>query len=63
MMEPEEIYYECEENDNYIKVITIGGKLDEIRIGCSWLPEEGESIIGADDLCKALSMARIAIIP
>lgn len=58
----EEIYYECQENDNYIKVITINGVLDEVRVGCHLCREAGESVIGAHDLENAFKMARIGIL-
>ena len=46
--------YDCEENDNYIMVRSEDGELDEIGVGCEWLPEHGETVIGIKDLNNAL---------
>jgi len=53
--------YVCEENDNDIKIVlkdTDNGKeIDELWIGCHWLPSDGWSVIGFTDLCAALAKA------
>lgn len=54
------VEYDCEENDNTIRIYFDDDNttmIDEIWIGCSWLPEDGWSIIGIEDLRTALGMA------
>jgi len=58
----EKIIYNCEENDNTIKVFLEDGDLDEIHIGCELLPHDGYSVIGFKDLSKALGLAGYEIV-
>ena len=53
----EYIKYPCVENDNTLIITKEDGKIREISVGCSDVPDDGWSIIGFDDLEKALSLA------
>lgn len=58
----EKIVYNCEENDNTIKLWLEDDELDEIHIGCELLPSDGYSVIGFKDLSKALGKAGYEIV-
>jgi len=46
--------FNCNENDNYIKVEKFDGKIHEISVGCDDAPSYGESVIGFYDLKECL---------
>lgn len=63
MKENRERFYKCKENDNSIRLYLDedNGKLDEIQVGCKYLPQDGYSVIGIKDLTEALRMIGYSI--
>ena len=54
------VEYECEENDNFIRVRTFDDKLDEIQVSDAL--RKSWTVIGRPDLDRALSLANAHII-
>ena len=56
------IIHKCKENDNTIKAVMFEGKIDEILVGCEYVPSAGESVIGFNDLNELVEKAGYKLI-
>lgn len=50
------IVYNCKENDNTVKINLCDDKLEEILVGCRFVPSDGWSVIGGKDLTEVLRL-------